>query len=353
MGVDPLVLHAFHCAVETGRVNQAKQLHSQGINLNITNYQGQPVIDAALTKIRNTQARSSMVCWLLHAGADTGYIDPYTGRNLLTTAVCFNCTEEVHMLLKYGQFDLSTKDRKGRTALHYATIHNNVQSVYYIVSCAQEHEVSLDIPDNAGWTPFIIASILGYHQIRALIVKYTQHLAEQFIPASMNTATLKASYTDFKWYPSNRVVLVPIKTFPPGSSLRQTPREEPRSAPQRFSSCAPISHDKPMTESDSRLVSTEYPRQTRKFAKSPRFNSDTSSNKPVQRFKTSTAYVRHFLQLHAKQSSDSYRPHVVPRPPQPKSLRFPMAARMTSITSAMSRRNSRKISTSVTSQLKA
>ena len=209
--------NAFLSAVGYGRVTQARHLHRQGSSLNTRDKLGHPALLLAL-RIPDAQARSSMVRWLLCAGADTGYIDPYTGRNLLTTAAYFNCTAEIHLLLEHGSQDVVAQDNMGRTALHYATVHDNVTAVYDLVQYSRRYCISVNIPDFQGWTPFSIATVLGYKHIRAVLVQIGGDSCEHFILSSLNVPALMHDYQEFHWFMQGKLLRERRRVHKPKSS---------------------------------------------------------------------------------------------------------------------------------------
>ena len=266
-------------AVMEGRLPTAKALHRQGTSVNTKNKHGYPALYIAMC-IKDNIARSSMVCWLLHAGADTGYIDPYTGRNLLATAAYFNCTAEIHMLLEHEQVDISARDKKGRTALHYAVFYNNVASVLTMAKYAKENQIKVDMSDQKGWTPCSIAVIQGFTRILRILVKFGQAETVQDIAASMDKTRLVHDYTGCQ---TMRCKI--LKT----STLQS---QRPRSAPVYFSSKQPM-HKRP--SSDVTLKSSHNKQQVTSNTAQKLLSSDSSPG-----------YLTELLRLKSLQLSDNY-----------------------------------------------
>ena len=307
----------FITAVECGRVTQAKQLHKQGASLNSRDRQGHPALLLAL-RIPDARSRSSMVSWLLHAGADTGYIDPYTGRNLLTIASYFNCTAEIHLLLELGSQDVVAQDNMGRTALHYATVHNNVTAVYDLAQYSRRYCIPVSILDNQGWTPFSIATVLGYNHIRAVLVQTGDDSCEQFLSVSLNIQNLLQDYKEFHWFMQGRMLRQRHKVKPTSAPISQHMSRDTSTLflstsliSDRTSSCIPAHKPK------STLMYKHEQRQTSTPLLSDSATSDGATSCASV---TSMDYIRKLLSVQSVEKTLSYRSQAV----QPKrSSHFP------------------------------
>lgn len=70
-----------------------------------------------------------------------------------------------------GDLDLLSKDNQGFTALHYATMKGDRDSVQAITEALQKYHLSVDVCDDQGLTPYIHAMRLGHYDIGEFLVK--------------------------------------------------------------------------------------------------------------------------------------------------------------------------------------
>ena len=372
---------SFLKSVECGRLTQAKQLYRQGVSINSKNRFGQPALFLTL-RIPDACARASMVQWLLHAGADTGYVDPRTGRNLLATAACANHTADVIHFLEHGNQDTVLADHAGRTSLHYSTVHNNVTAVYELCKYARRYCIPVNQPDAAGWTPFSIATVLGYRHILAVLVQIGADAPEQFIYPWMDRCALQEDYSEFHWFMQGDVLRQRKRAQTPNSLLSPTSSRESftsmsvtsrsnssfESSPRRQFSSLPVRQNHLLSPSSSReSVTTPSTQQDAcqnasnptQHHSLPVKNSSLPVHHcrlPVPRFPrdialsttdgfscssslTSMDYVNHFLAVKSAQRTPSYRPKAASAEPKSpaagsehrSSLSFAMAAKITTM----------------------
>ena len=85
------------------------------------------------------------------------------GRDTLLWAAYLCCRDQVIKLLTFsaGSLDLCRKERLGRTALHHATQHGDVMMVQALVVAMRKYKLGVDVIDDRGLTPFLLAQRLG------------------------------------------------------------------------------------------------------------------------------------------------------------------------------------------------
>ena len=98
---------------------------------------------------------------LLQVRVNIWTLDSY-GRNALMWACLFKRDYEIAKLLQYvNAIELLQADIYGNIALHLAVTSGSAAAVKLIVNSMIEHELSLDIENNSGITPKMIALRLG------------------------------------------------------------------------------------------------------------------------------------------------------------------------------------------------
>lgn len=83
------------------------------------------------------------------------------GRNLVSWAAQGGRRDELEIILRAKQFDLSSKDNNGRNPLHWAAESGNGDVVEWLV-CEQ---VPVDLADNSGRTPLSLAAGNGHAEV--------------------------------------------------------------------------------------------------------------------------------------------------------------------------------------------
>ena len=174
-------------AVEDCRYIQAKLLIEQGVNVNAKNTKGCTPLIMSLT-IPDQQKRFKMFKWLLRQGADSGYIDVNCGRDLLSWAAYYNRTDQVSCILDVdeGLVNIHHQDKYGRSAMHYATMHNNVDALYMLVKHAAKYGLTVDIRDNDGLTPYLMTSMMGYDHCKQILVDIGRAVTSQVVMTFIN-----------------------------------------------------------------------------------------------------------------------------------------------------------------------
>jgi hypothetical protein len=101
--------------------------------------------------------------YLIQHGADTAAFDVVTRRDVLTWSCFLDRTPEALRIMaeQSGDTDFQRRDSQGRTALHYATVNGNLALVTAIVTYMRKYNIPMDIRDEDGFTPYILARRLG------------------------------------------------------------------------------------------------------------------------------------------------------------------------------------------------
>lgn len=171
---------AFH-TVSIGLTRQVKLLLRSGLNVNIKNDKGQNLLVAAL-KIENPEKRYRMFRMLLTKGVNMFSVDPSTGRDVLIWACALNRHREMALVLAEGTsgLDLCRRDGRGFTCLHYAAMSGNKDTCKLLCEAIHRVGLSVDIPNNQGFTPFILAKRLGHGHCIAVLLKVGHASPHQF-----------------------------------------------------------------------------------------------------------------------------------------------------------------------------
>ena len=151
-------------AVVACRLMHAKYLLEHDCAVNTRNEDGETPLIGAIRWIPHRDKRLRLFRWLLSRGADLDLCDFVYNRDALLWAAFLNRTDEIRHLLIDLHIDVDMRrcDVHGRCALHYAVLHNNQQAVLWLTRRYVKYRVAVDIEDEHGATPFMIASMLGY-----------------------------------------------------------------------------------------------------------------------------------------------------------------------------------------------
>ncbi|XP_041364026.1 uncharacterized protein LOC121379449 [Gigantopelta aegis] len=162
--------NALFYSVLKGRLQKTKFLIDQGINVNARNDHGYNPLVASL-HIDKDSKRRKMFRLLLQNGANPLARDVPNNRDVLSWACLLGCSEQVVTLLTDfgGDIHLTDLDRHGLTAFHYA-IHSNKETVVRsLITIFNKYNISVDIQDGQGMTPYVHARRLGYVEIADLL----------------------------------------------------------------------------------------------------------------------------------------------------------------------------------------
>ena len=115
-----------------------------------------PLIE--LTFLENEAIAARLCKRFLLAGARPDYKD-ITGKNALHWACEKGRETLVEILLKeWNEYDINARDCEGNTALSLAVISNNEKIVRKLIAMLSRYNLSVDMPNNNGETPLILAS---------------------------------------------------------------------------------------------------------------------------------------------------------------------------------------------------
>ena len=187
-------------AVHDCRYLQAKFLLESGIDINCKNKHGESLLIAAMLKIGDPHKRSRMMKWLMTIGVDVSERDSKYNRDAITWAAYLNSTEDVKVILRSKEEDvrLSNVDIFGRSALHYATLHNNVEVVGMLCKRFQRYRVSVDIRDVNQITPYIVAVKLKYVECARILLEVGGASSSQVTEGFFKSSNLWNGLEEFK-----------------------------------------------------------------------------------------------------------------------------------------------------------
>ena len=150
-------------AITRGRYRHMRFLLDSGLSVNSVNSRGETCLVAVLHLADDTRRRA-LLTFLLRRGADALHVDPVSGRDALLWACYRDLAAEATLLLRTLGADacLSRRDRAGCCALHYTALNGNVALTRQLCAAMARYEVSVDIDDDRGFTPYLVARRLGH-----------------------------------------------------------------------------------------------------------------------------------------------------------------------------------------------
>ncbi len=153
---------AFFAAIQRCDRWRVDLLLKQGVSINVRDRHGEHGLVHALN-IPNNRKRPRMFRWLVDQGADILTVGRTSGRDVLIWAAILNLTPEVELILSEAgcELDARRRDAAGYTALHYATMNGNVEMVGVLCQHLRKYDLSVDIIDKDGLTPYILAVRMG------------------------------------------------------------------------------------------------------------------------------------------------------------------------------------------------
>lgn len=144
-----------------------------GVELRISN-DGNYVRGVLLTALRieHPNKRKVMFRFLLKHGANYNEVDMDSGRDILTWASYLKReTQVIELLDNYlGDICLYRKDRYGCSSLHYAVRHRLKNAVSKLCAAMVKYNLSVDIVNRDGDTPYLIAKKSNYFDMIAILV---------------------------------------------------------------------------------------------------------------------------------------------------------------------------------------
>jgi len=147
-----------HAAASGGHTKILSLLIEHGVDVECRDHGGNTALH--LTS-RNAELEAGQ--FLLDCGADIN------ARNLDNNTPLINAAgrDFARMLLERGA-EIDARVQLGRTALHWAIVAKNLQSVRLLL----EHGADVSVRDELGKTPFQLASFYGYQEIVELLSAY-------------------------------------------------------------------------------------------------------------------------------------------------------------------------------------
>lgn len=228
-------------------------------------------------------------------------------------------------------------DRDGKTAMHYATMHANVEALYLLVRHAARFGLPVDIRDRDGLTPYLLASLSGYRECERILVQFGHAVTSQIFITALrdpDNEDLMSEGSNFRSRYGATHIGLPSLTkpkyseAPPGfgsstSSLASKSRtnlfkDDNTSGAGNGTHSNSGLHDEPAARKPP--LTRDSTEDTLRILNLPNHqlpsnqrgnNSDNSSNSTSHEF-----YLGKYLDILSQQSSGSYRASaVVPLPP--------------------------------------
>ena len=136
-----------------------------------------------------------MFRFLLRNGVNYNEVDN-TGRDTLIWACYLGRETQAKDLLEYclGDIDLCKRDKYGSTGLHYATQHGLKDVVEKLCKAMVKFNLSVDITNKDGNTPYLVAKILHRFEIMTILVNIGNASRCQ-----VNIMYIDASYDNAKY----------------------------------------------------------------------------------------------------------------------------------------------------------
>ena len=153
----------FFNAIKNYKVRRIKSLINNGVSLKVHNSEGKSPLVVAL-HIDDDIRRQHMFRYLARHGAECSAYDPETKRDVFTWCCFLDRTSEALFTMadQNGNIDFQRRDHSGRTALHYTTVNGNIVLLKTMVDYMKKYFIAVDIPDEEGFTPYILARRMGH-----------------------------------------------------------------------------------------------------------------------------------------------------------------------------------------------
>ncbi|ELU13430.1 hypothetical protein CAPTEDRAFT_196520 [Capitella teleta] len=162
-----VLMHAVKCF----HFKQMQYLLKSGLSINIKDNTGKNAMPYAL-EIEDAQLRLQMVRFLILRDIHLSDRDRLHRRNALMWACFLRRLPEARLIIRKGrnEIDLSDKDSDGKTVLHYAVGHRDVDLTREISISLLHRGYSVDVPDQDGFTPYLLARKLGHEDCADVLV---------------------------------------------------------------------------------------------------------------------------------------------------------------------------------------
>lgn len=147
--------YILHSAIERFQKKERREIirylvEELGVDVNFTD--NRAAHRSPLMKVVRELPDRSLLKYLLKHGANTNFVD-IVGKTAVHWAAIHENIDAVKILFKFGA-DLSIGDKYGRTPLHFAAGKGSTEIVQFIL---EKHPPSLEVADLDGWTPLMWA----------------------------------------------------------------------------------------------------------------------------------------------------------------------------------------------------
>ena len=166
--IDSKVLNA----IRRGQFKQLSLYLRHGYELNVMTSDGRNGLFLALD-IADARRRRRMIRFCLDHGMDALQGEHTYGYTPLHEAIARQQYDSVQLLLANagGEVDWRAFDKRGRTILHQAVEGNNLPIIEALIRVMLHFGVSVDIPDQSGLTPFLLATKLHLPDVARILVE--------------------------------------------------------------------------------------------------------------------------------------------------------------------------------------
>lgn len=141
-------------------------------NLNITSKDGRNGLFHALD-INNSSKRCRMLRYCLDHGINPLQKENTNGYTVLHETIARQQIDSFQILLEEltGEIDWRSFDSRGRTIVHQAVESNNVIILEALINMMNRYNVSVDITDKNGLTPYLLAKKLHLPDMADVLLK--------------------------------------------------------------------------------------------------------------------------------------------------------------------------------------
>lgn len=181
---------ALNKAISERRFKQARGFITSGVNVNSKCEKGNTAL-IQLCFLDKDSLAISIATSLLKRGAKIDATNT-NGLSALSTAVLSHKENIVALFLEEaGNFDMNSKDKKGKTALFHAASIGNINILKLLINALRKYQLSVDVADNLGMTPLMQACINGNVDCANCLIKEGN--------ASVNIRDKKYRRTALEW----------------------------------------------------------------------------------------------------------------------------------------------------------
>jgi hypothetical protein len=157
------------------RHSQYKQLAlylRHNYNLNVTSKDGRNGLFYALD-INNSHKRCRMIKYCLDHGINALQKDNINGYTVLNETIARQQIDSFQLILAEvsGEIDWHSFDIHGRTILHQAVESNNITIIENLLTIMNRYNVSVDLVDKNGLTPYLLAKKLHLPDMADVLLK--------------------------------------------------------------------------------------------------------------------------------------------------------------------------------------